>query len=143
MDIVSMIARELNVKVWQVRAAVQLLDEGNTIPFVARYRKEATGALDDEQLRKLGERLTYLRNLEEKKAQILERIEGLGMLTDELRQAIVSAETQVVVDDLYRPYRPKRRTRATVAREKGLGPLADALMEQRSGLSAAELAPIL
>ncbi len=140
MDIVSMIARELNVKVWQVRAAVQLLDEGNTIPFVARYRKEATGALDDEQLRKLGERLTYLRNLEEKKAQILERIEGLGMLTDELRQAIVSAETQVVVDDLYRPYRPKRRTRATVAREKGLGPLADALMEQRSGLSAAELA---
>lgn len=140
MDIVSMIARELNVKVWQVRAAVQLLDEGNTIPFVARYRKEATGALDDEQLRKLGERLTYLRNLEEKKAQILERIEGLGMLTDELRQAIVSAETQVVVDDLYRPYRPKRRTRATVAREKGLGPLADAMMEQRSGLSAAELA---
>lgn len=140
MDIVSMIARELNVKVWQVRAAVQLLDEGNTIPFVARYRKEATGALDDEQLRKLGERLTYLRNLEEKKAQILERIEGLGMLTDELRQAIVSAETQVVVDDLYRPYRPKRRTRATAAREKGLGPLADALMEQRSGLSAAELA---
>ena len=140
MDIVSMIARELNVKVWQVRAAVQLLDEGNTIPFVARYRKEATGALDDEQLRKLGERLIYLRNLEEKKAQILERIEGLGMLTDELRQAIVSAETQVVVDDLYRPYRPKRRTRATVAREKGLGPLADALMEQRSGLSAAELA---
>ncbi|MFQ9985387.1 MAG: Tex-like N-terminal domain-containing protein, partial [Lachnospiraceae bacterium] len=94
MDIVSMIARELNVKVWQVRAAVQLLDEGNTIPFVARYRKEATGALDDEQLRKLGERLTYLRNLEDKKAQILERIEGLGMLTDELRQAIVSAETQ-------------------------------------------------
>ena len=140
MDIVSMIARELNVKVWQVRAAVQLLDEGNTIPFVARYRKEATGALDDEQLRKLGERLIYLRNLEEKKAQILERIEGLGMLTDELRQAIVSAETQVVVDDLYRPYRPKRRTRATVAREKGLGPLADALMEQMSGLSAAELA---
>ncbi len=140
MDIVSMIARELNVKVWQVRAAVQLLDEGNTIPFVARYRKEATGALDDEQLRKLGERLIYLRNLEEKKAQILERIEGLGMLTDELRQAIVSAETQVVVDDLYRPYRPKRRTRATAAREKGLGPLADALMEQRSGLSAAELA---
>ncbi len=140
MDIVSMIARELNVKVWQVRAAVQLLDEGNTIPFVARYRKEATGALDDEQLRKLGERLIYLRNLEEKKAQILERIEGLGMLTDELRQAIVSAETQVVVDDLYRPYRPKRRTRATAAREKGLGPLAEALMEQRSGLSAAELA---
>ena len=107
---------------------------------MARYRKEATGALDYEQLRKLGERLTYLRNLEEKKAQILERIEGLGMLTDELRQAIVSAETQVVVDDLYRPYRPKRRTRATAAREKGLGPLADALMEQRSGLSAAELA---
>lgn len=124
MDINQKITEELGVKKWQVDAAVNLIDEGNTIPFIARYRKEATGTLDDEQLRKLYERLTYLRNLEEKKGQVLGSIEEQGKLTDELKRQILAAETLVVVEDLYRPYRPKRRTRATIAKEKGLEPLA-------------------
>ena len=124
MDINQKITEELGIKRWQVDAAVQLIDEGNTIPFIARYRKEAHGTMNDEQLRNLYERLTYLRNLEEKKEQVLASIEEQGKLTPELRTQIENAETQVLVDDLYRPYRPKRRTRATIAKEKGLEPLA-------------------
>ena len=124
MDINQKITEELGIKRWQVDAAVQLIDEGNTIPFIARYRKEAHGTMNDEQLRNLYERLTYLRNLEEKKEQVLASIEEQGKLTPELRAQIENAETQVLVDDLYRPYRPKRRTRATIAKEKGLEPLA-------------------
>ncbi len=124
MDINQKITEELGVKKWQVDAAVNLIDEGNTIPFIARYRKEATGTLDDEQLRKLHERLVYLRNLEEKKEPVLGSIEEQGKLTEDLKKQILAAETLVVVEDLYRPYRPKRRTRATIAKEKGLEPLA-------------------
>ena len=132
MDINQKITEELGVKKWQVDAAVKLIDEGNTIPFIARYRKEAHGTLDDEQLRKLYERLTYLRNLEEKKEQVLASIEEQGKLTPELKAQIVAAETQVLVDDLYRPYRPKRRTRATIAKEKGLESLAVLISLQNS-----------
>ena len=124
------IAAELGVRANQVEAAVKLIDEGCTIPFIARYRKEATGALNDEQLRDLYDRLVYLRNLEEKKQTVLASIEEQGKLTEELRSQILAAETQVAVDDLYRPYRPKRRTRATIAKEKGLEPLANILMLQ-------------
>ena len=120
LDIAAKIAEELEIKKWQVEAVIKLIDEGNTIPFIARYRKEAHGSLDDEQLRNLNERLTYLRNLEEKKAQVIASIEEQGKLTEELKKQIEQAQTQVVVDDLYRPYRPKRRTRATIAKEKGL-----------------------
>lgn len=140
MDIIQKITEELNVKKWQVEAAVKLIDEGNTIPFIARYRKEATGTLDDEQLRKLSERLIYLRNLEEKKAQVISSIEEQGKLTDELKEQILAAQTQVAVDDLYRPYRPKRRTRATIAKEKGLEPLAALLMLQNLKDSPVEAA---
>ena len=131
MDINQKITEELGVKKWQVDAAVRLIDEGNTIPFIARYRKAATGTLDDEQLRKLYERLNYLRGLEEKKEQVLSSIEEQGKLTPELKQQILAAETLVVVEDLYRPYRPKRRTRATIAKEKGLEPLAAAITWQK------------
>ncbi len=130
MDIMKKIAAELGVRTNQVEAAVKLIDEGCTIPFIARYRKEATGALNDEQLRDLYDRLVYLRNLEEKKQTVLASIEEQGKLTEELRSQILAAETQVAVDDLYRPYRPKRRTRATIAKEKGLEPLANILMLQ-------------
>lgn len=130
MDIIAKIAEELGIKKGQADAAVKLIDEGCTIPFIARYRKEATGALDDEVLRNLNERLTYLRNLEDKKETVLASIEEQGKLTDELRAQILAAETQVAVDDLYRPYRPKRRTRATIAKEKGLEPLANIIMLQ-------------
>ena len=140
MDINQKITEELGVKKWQVDAAVTLIDEGNTIPFIARYRKEATGTLDDEQLRKLHERLTYLRNLEEKKEQVLASIEEQGKLTEELKHQILSAETLVVVEDLYRPYRPKRRTRATIAKEKGLEPLAALIMLQSAREPLEELA---
>ncbi|MBR5945310.1 MAG: RNA-binding transcriptional accessory protein, partial [Lachnospiraceae bacterium] len=129
MDICKKISEELKVQKWQVEAAVKLIDEGNTIPFIARYRKEATGTLNDEQLRDLFERLTYLRNLEEKKETVLASIESQGMLTDELRDKIIAAETMVLVEDLYRPYRPKRKTRASVAKEKGLEPLAQFILE--------------
>ena len=130
MDIIQVITQELNVGKWQVEAAVKLIDEGNTIPFISRYRKEATGSLNDEQLRNLSERLTYLRNLEEKKNQVLGSIEEQGKLTPELKKQILDAQTLVVVEDLYRPYRPKRRTRATIAKEKGLEPLADIIALQ-------------
>ena len=124
MDINQKLTEELAVQRWQVDAAVNLIDEGNTIPFISRYRKEVTGSLNDEQLRNLYERLVYLRNLEEKKTQVLSSIEEQGKLTEELKEKILAAETLVVVEDLYRPYRPKRRTRATIAKEKGLEPLA-------------------
>ena len=130
MDIIKAIASELNVRNGQVEAAVKLIDEGCTIPFISRYRKEATGALNDEQLRNLDERLKYLRNLEDKKAQVIESIEEQGLLTDELKAQIEKAKTMVAVEDLYRPYRPKRRTRATIAKEKGLEPLANVIMLQ-------------
>ena len=130
MNINKKIAEELEIKEWQVEAVAKLIDEGNTIPFIARYRKEAHGALDDEQLRNLNERLTYLRNLEEKKEQVIASIEEQGKLTEELKAQILAAETQVAVDDLYLPYRPKRRTRATIAKEKGLEELAELLKAQ-------------
>lgn len=132
MDINQRLTEELDVKRWQVDAAVNLIDEGNTIPFISRYRKEVTGSLDDEQLRKLYERLIYLRNLEEKKEQVLSSIEEQGKLTAELKAQILAAETLVVVEDLYRPYRPKRRTRATIAKEKGLEPLAAVITLQQT-----------
>ena len=140
MDINQKITEELGVKRWQVDAAVRLIDEGNTIPFIARYRKEMHGTLDDEQLRKLAERLAYLRNLEDKKEQVLSAIEEQGKLTEKLRDQILAAETQVVVDDLYRPYRPKRRTRAMIARERGLEPLAEQILCQDAEVPAEELA---
>ena len=130
MDIIKTIAQELGVKVWQVEAAVKLIDEGNTIPFISRYRKEVTGSLNDEQLRTLYERLTYLRNLEDKKQQVLSSIEEQGKLTEELRERILAAQTQSLVDDLYLPFRPKRRTRATIAKEKGLEGLANYILLQ-------------
>lgn len=130
MDIIKQLAAELSVREGQVQAAVNLIDEGNTIPFIARYRKEATGALNDEVLRNLNERLTYLRNLEEKKEQVIHAIAEQEKLTPELEKRIREAETMVAVDDLYRPYRPKKRTRATMAREKGLEPLAELIMSQ-------------
>ena len=140
MDINQKITEELGVKLWQVEAAVKLIDEGNTIPFIARYRKETTGTLDDEQLRKLYERLVYLRNLEEKKEQVLASIEEQGKLTEELKKQILEAQTQVVIEDLYRPYRPKRRTRATIAKEKGLEPLSTLIMLQKTKESLEEVA---
>ncbi len=138
MDIILKLKDELNVEKWQVEAAVKLIDEGNTIPFISRYRKEVTGSLNDEVLRNLHERLTYLRNLEEKKEQVLKSIEEQGQLTDELRAKIVAAETMVVVEDLYRPYRPKRKTRASVAKEKGLDGLANIILAQETTKSLIE-----
>jgi uncharacterized protein len=132
MDILKQIKEELGIRLEQVEAAVRLIDEGNTIPFIARYRKEATGSLDDEQLRNLHERLQYLRNLEEKKAQVLSSIEEQGKLTEVLKAQILAAATLVVVEDLYRPYRPKRRTRATIAKEKGLEGLAAVILAQET-----------
>lgn len=131
MDINTKIAEELGIRREQAAAAVKLIDEGCTIPFIARYRKEATGALSDEILRNLYDRLVYLRNLEDKKQTVLASIEEQGKLTEELRAQILAAETQVAVDDLYRPYRPKRRTRATIAKEKGLEPLANLILLQK------------
>src|SRR5574344_2162741 len=130
MDIILKLKEELKVEKWQVEAAVKLIDEGNTIPFISRYRKEATGSLNDEQLRNLHERLTYLRNLEEKKEQVIGSIEEQGKLTEELKNKILAAETLVVVEDLYRPYRPKRKTRASVAKKKGLEGLAQYILSQ-------------
>ena len=132
MDIIQKIKEELQVEKWQVEAAVKLIDEGNTIPFISRYRKEITGSLNDEQLRNLDERLTYLRSLEDKKEQVLKSIEEQGKLTDELKEKILAAQTLVVVEDLYRPYRPKRKTRASIAKEKGLEPLAEYILRQEA-----------
>ena len=132
MNINEQLAQELNINVSQVDATVKLIDEGNTIPFIARYRKEVTGALNDEVLRNLFERLTYLRNLEDRKNAVLASIEEQGKLTDELKEQIMAATTLVVVEDLYRPYKQKKRTRATVAKEKGLEPLANFKGRKRS-----------
>ena len=132
MDIIKKISEELQVKAGQVEAAVKLIDEGCTIPFIARYRKEVTGALDDEQLRSLDERLRYLRNLEDRKQQVISSIEEQGKLTEDLKAQIIAAETMVLVEDLYRPYKQKRRTRATIAKEKGLDSLAEYIMKQDS-----------
>ena len=140
MNIIKKISEELNVKEWQVQAAVELIDEGCTIPFIARYRKEKTGSLNDEVLRNLGERLTYLRNLEEKKAQVISAIESQEKLTPELKKQIEEAQTMVAVEDLYRPYRPKRRTRAMIARERGLEPLAQIIASQLVKQPLAEVA---
>ena len=140
MDIIKKIAQELSVKPPQVDAAVRLIDEGNTIPFISRYRKEATGSLNDEQLRTLDERLRYLRNLEEKKAQAISSVFEQGKLTKELQKQIEEAETLVAVEDLYRPFRPKRRTRAMIAREKGLEPLAEIIREEKAAAPLPEIA---
>ncbi|MBQ7920751.1 MAG: RNA-binding transcriptional accessory protein [Lachnospiraceae bacterium] len=138
MDIILQIKEELKVEKWQVEAAVKLIDEGNTIPFISRYRKEVTGSLNDEQLRELHERLTYLRNLEDKKEQVLKSIEEQGQLTEELKEKILAAQTLVVVEDLYRPYRPKRKTRASIAKEKGLEPLAQYILVQNAAAPVEE-----
>ena len=138
MDIIKTISKELEIKTWQAEAVIKLIDEGNTIPFIARYRKEATGSLNDEVLRDFHDRLVYLRNLEEKKAQVLSSINDQGKLTPELKKMIEEALTMVAVDDLYRPYRPKRRTRAIIAKEKGLEPLANILMLQMTSKSMLE-----
>lgn len=130
MDIVLKIKEELKVEKWQVEAAIKLIDEGNTIPFISRYRKEVTGSLNDEQLRNLDERLKYLRGLEERREQVLASIEEQGKMTDELKAKIVAAETMVAIEDLYLPYRPKRKTRASIAREKGLEGLSEIILAQ-------------
>lgn len=135
MDIIKKLTEELNVKKWQVEAAVALIDDGNTIPFIARYRKEATGSLNDEILRNLGERLEYLRNLEDRKETILASIAEQGQLSDELKVQIEAADTMVALEDLYRPYKPKRRTRATIAKERGLEPLAAIILAQTTSNS--------
>ena len=128
--ITKTLQKELNLENWQVKKVIKLIDDGNTIPFIARYRKDVTGSLNDETLRKFDERLKYLRNLEDKKEKAIKRIEELGKLTEELKNKILNAKTQVELEDLYRPYKSKKRTRATVAREKGLEPLAKIILEQ-------------
>ena len=138
--IAGKITAELGIRPAQTQAVINLIDEGNTIPFIARYRKEATGALDDETLRKFDERLKYLRNLEDRKATVIASIEEQGKLTDELRQKIEEAETAVALEDIYRPYKPKRRTRAMIAREKGLGPLAEYIMDPKADRDVMEIA---
>ena len=136
----STIAKELNIRENQVEAAVKLIDEGNTIPFIARYRKEVTGGLSDETLRDLGERLTYLRNLEKRKEEVIKSIEEQGKLTDEISKSIEDAKTLAEVEDIYRPYKPKKKTRATVAKAKGLEPLANIIMEQKETKPLEEIA---
>ena len=131
MNIFEQIAKELNIKVGQVENTVKLIDEGNTIPFIARYRKEVTGNLDDEILRNLEQKLQYLRNLEQRKEDVIRLIDELGELTDELKNEIINAETLSKVEDIYLPFRPKKRTRATIAKEKGLKPLADLLLDRK------------
>ena len=136
----STIANELNIRVNQVEAAVKLIDEGNTIPFIARYRKEVTGGLSDETLRDLGERLTYLRNLEKRKEEVVKSIEDQGKLTEEISKSIEDAKTLAEVEDIYRPYKPKKKTRATVAKAKGLEPLANIIIEQKETKPLEEIA---
>ena len=140
MNITKIIAEELNVKESQVEATIKLIDDGNTIPFIARYRKEATGGLSDETLRDLGERLTYLRNLETRKQEVVNSIEGQGKLTDEIVIALEMAKTLAEVEDIYRPYKQKKRTRATIAKEKGLEPLANIIIEQKETRKIEEIA---
>ena len=140
MDINQKITEELGVKKWQVDAAVQLIDEGNTIPFIARYRKEVTGGLSDEILRNLGERLNYLRNLEQRKEEVIKSVDEQGKLTDEILQAVAIAKTLAEVEDIYRPYKQKKKTRATVAKAKGLEPLAQIIIEQKETMPILEIA---
>ena len=138
--IVKTIAQELGVKDGQVEATIKLIDEGNTIPFIARYRKEVTGGLSDELLRDLGERLNYLRNLEKRKEEVVKSIDEQGKLTDEIIQAIAIAQTLAEVEDIYRPYKQKKKTRATVAKAKGLEPLAVIIIEQKETTPIEEIA---
>lgn len=141
MDIISKLTQEFSLKSWQTENVVKLIDEGNTIPFIARYRKEATGSLDDQSLRSLSERLDYLRNMEEQKRKICESIEGQELMTDEIKNAIENAATLTELEDIYRPFRPKRKTRASVAKAKGLQGLADAIYAQMpDGKTPGELA---
>ena len=140
MNFVNRLAAEFKLRPQQVQAAVELLDAGNTIPFIARYRKEATGSLDDQVLREMAERLEYLRNLEKRREEIAASLEEQGVMTDELKEQLAKAATLSELEDIYRPYRPKRRTRATVAKERGLEPLAMWLMLQQPGDPAAEAA---
>ncbi len=136
-SLAATIATEINSRPDQARAAIELLDEGATVPFIARYRKEVTGGLDDGQLRTLAERLVYLRELEARRAAIVESINGQGKMTDELMRKIAVVATKAELEDLYLPYKPKRRTRAEIARERGLGPLADTILADRSKEPAA------
>ena len=138
--IIKTIAEELNIKTSQVENTIKLIDEGNTIPFIARYRKEVTGGLSDEILRNLGERLTYLRNLETRKEEIVKSIDEQGKLTDEILQAVAIAKTLAEVEDIYRPYKQKKKTRATVAKAKGLEPLAEIILEQKEKKDIKEIA---
>ena len=131
MDIISKLSQELNIRENQIKAAVELIDEGNTIPFIARYRKEVTGSLDDEQLRALNERLSYLRGLEKRKDEVRAAITEQGKMTEEIEEALVAAEILAEVEDIYRPYKQKRKTRASVARERGLLPLSELIFEQK------------
>ena len=140
MDITLQLSKELNIRQEQAQAAVRLIDEGNTIPFISRYRKDVTGGLNDEVLRNLHERLEYIRNLEDKKQQVIRAITQQDKMTPELMKQITAADTMVAVDDLYLPYRPKRRTRASVAREKGLEPLAENILAQEPDTALAEAA---
>ena len=140
MNITEKIAAELNIKQSQVESTIKLIDDGNTIPFIARYRKEATGNLSDETLREFGERLTYLRNLEARKEEIIRLIDEQGKLTDELVQAITKAEILSELEDIYRPYKQKKRTRATIAKEKGLEPLANIIYLQNEKKDIIEIA---
>ena len=128
--ITKTLQKELNISSWQVNRVIKLIDQGNTIPFIARYRKDVTGSLNDEILRKFDERLKYLRNLEEKKSKIIEKISDLGKLNDELKNKILKAETLVELEDLYRPYKSKKNTRASIAKDKGLEPLANIILKQ-------------
>ena len=138
--IINTIAEELNIKPKQVEATINLIDEGNTIPFIARYRKEVTGGLSDEILRDLGERLNYLRNLEQRKEEVVKSIDEQGKLTDEILQAIAISKTLAEVEDIYRPYKQKKKTRATVAKAKGLEPLANIILEQKETRDIKEIA---
>ena len=138
--IIKTIAEELNIKEKQVENAIKLIDEGNTIPFIARYRKEVTGGLSDEILRDLGERLTYLRNLEQRKEEVIKSIDEQGKLTDEILQAVAIAKTLAEVEDIYRPYKQKKKTRATIAKAKGLEPLANIILEQKETKDINEIA---
>ena len=140
MNINEIIAKELDVKVSQIEKTVELIDQGNTIPFIARYRKEVTGNLSDEQLRDLGSRLTYLRNLEERKQEVIDSITNQEKMTPEIMAALEKAQTQVEVEDIYRPYKQKKRTRATIAKENGLQELADNIINQKDSTDINEVA---
>ena len=141
--IINTLEKELNLADWQVKKVIKLIDDGNTIPFIARYRKDVTGSLNDETLRKFDERLKYLRNLEERKEKVLKRIEELGKLDDNLKSQILNASSLVELEDLYRPYKSKKQTRATKAREKGLQPFAEIILAQEVNESVKKIAKLL